>query len=129
MKFRPKVDKNLMWEDYKKYSEGYEYEDELILASIEESHTIAFERVEEFIPDTTVRLPDFVVPAGRNEDDYLRDLSLGGLKLMGKLNDEYSSRLQTELKVIADRGFSKRSSWHRLARSGISAADGNPFNC
>jgi DNA polymerase-3 subunit alpha len=96
-----------MWEDYKKYSEGYEYEDELILASIEESHTIAFERVEEFIPDTTVRLPDFVVPAGRDEDDYLRDLSLGGLKLMGKLNDEYSSRLNSELKVIADRGFSK----------------------
>ena len=96
-----------MWEDYKKYSEGFDYEDELILASIEESHTIAFERVEEFIPDTTVRLPDFVVPAGRNEDDYLRDLSLGGLKLMGKLNDEYSSRLNFELKVIADRGFSK----------------------
>jgi DNA polymerase-3 subunit alpha len=96
-----------MWEDYKKYSEGYDYEDELILASIEESHTIAFERVEEFIPDTTVRLPDFVVPAGRDEDDYLRDLALGGLKLMGKLNSDYSSRLDSELKVIADRGFSK----------------------
>ena len=96
-----------MWEDYKKYSEGYEYEDELVLASIEESHIIAFERVEDFVPDTTVRLPDFVVPAGRDEDDYLRDLALGGLKLMGKLNPEYSSRLDSELKVIADRGFSK----------------------
>ena len=96
-----------MWEDYKKYSEGYDYEDELILASIEESHTIAFERVENFVPDTTVRLPNFVVPAGRDEDDYLRDLSLGGLKLMGKLKPDYSSRLNSELKVIADRGFSK----------------------
>ena len=96
-----------MWEDYKKYSEGYEYEDDLVLASIEETHRIAFERVADFVPDTTVRLPNFVVPAGRNEDDYLRDLSLGGLKLMGKLNSEYSSRLDFELKVIANRGFSK----------------------
>jgi DNA polymerase-3 subunit alpha len=96
-----------MWKDYKKYSEGFNYEDELILASIEESHTIAFERVEQFIPDTTVRLPDFVVPAGRDEDDYLRDLTLGGLKLMGKFNDEYISRVNSELKVIAGRGFSK----------------------
>ena len=86
---------------------GYDYEDELILASIEESHTIAFERIEKFVPDTTVRLPDFVVPAGRDEDDYLRDLSLGGLKSMGKDNGEYISRIDHELKVIADRGFSK----------------------
>ena len=49
----------------------------------------------------------FVVPAGRDEDDYLRDLSLGGLKLLSKHNPEYTSRLNHELKVIADRGFSK----------------------
>ena len=96
-----------MWEDYKKYSEGYNYEDKTILDSIERSHHIAFNRIEQFIPDTTVRLPDFVVPAGRDEDDYLRDLSLGGLKLMGKLNSDYISRVNSELKVIADRGFSK----------------------
>jgi DNA polymerase-3 subunit alpha len=96
-----------MWEDYKKYSEGYEYDDEIVLSSIEETHRIAFERVESFFPDTTVRLPDFVVPAGRNEDDYLRDLAVGGLKLMGKLKPHYRSRINSELKVIADRGFSK----------------------
>ena len=96
-----------MWNDYKKYSEGYDYDDEMVLKSIEESHTIAMERIESFLPDTTVRLPDFVVPAGRHEDDYLRDLSLGGLKYMGKDNSEYESRLNSELKVIADRGFSK----------------------
>ena len=96
-----------MWEDYKKYSQGHDYEDELILLSIEESHTIAFERIESFIPDTTVRLPDFVVPAGRDEDDYLRDLSLGGLSHLRKHSGEYISRINHELKVIADRGFSK----------------------
>ena len=96
-----------MWDDYLKYSKGYEYEDELVLSSIEQSHNIAFDRIEQFLPDTTVRLPDFVVPAGRDEDDYLRDLSLGGLKLLTKHNSEYTSRLNHELKVIADRGFSK----------------------
>tara|TARA_Y100000592_G_scaffold100517_1_gene180934 strand:- start:2978 stop:6412 length:3435 start_codon:yes stop_codon:yes gene_type:complete len=96
-----------MWQDYKKYSEGYDYDDNLVLRSIEETHTIAMNRVENFVPDTTVRLPSFVVPAGRHEDDYLRDLSLGGLRLMRKLKPEYSSRLNHELKVIADRGFSK----------------------
>ena len=78
-----------MWEDFKKYSEGYDYDEELVLLSIEESHTIAFERIEKFVPDTTVRLPDFVVPAGRNEDDYLRDLSLGGLNHLRKNNPKY----------------------------------------
>ena len=77
------------------------------MLSIEESHTIAFERIESFVPDTTVRLPDFVVPAGRNEDDYLRDLSLGGLSHLRKDNGEYISRINHELKVISDRGFSK----------------------
>ena len=96
-----------MWTDYLKYSKEYDYEDELILRSIEQSHTVAFERIQQFSPDTTVRLPDFVVPAGRDEDDYLRDLSLGGLKLLTKHNSEYTSRLNHELKVIADRGFSK----------------------
>jgi DNA polymerase III subunit alpha len=96
-----------MWDDYLKYSKGYDYEDELVLRSIEQSHNIAFNRIEQFLPDTTVRLPDFVVPAGRDEDDYLRDLSLGGLKLLSKHNPEYTSRLNHELKVIADRGFSK----------------------
>ena len=98
---------NQMWEDYKKYSKEYNYEDELVLASIEESHSIAFKRIEKFVPDTTVRLPDFVVPAGRNEDDYLRDLSLGGLKMLSKHTPDYISRINHELKVIADRGFSK----------------------
>ena len=106
---------NQMWEDYKKYSKmcGVEYEDKLILDSIQETHRIAFERVERFDPDTTVRLPDFVVPAGYTADDYLRRIASEGLFSMLKLNnqlsssEEYKQRLDLELNVIADRGFSK----------------------
>ena len=111
-----------MWESYKQYSEecGQEYDDDLIRQSIEESYHIAMERCEDFIPDTTVRLPDFVVPAGYNEDDYLKRLASEGLFTILKNKGftkkktkssspiyKYEDRLEHELKVIADRGFSK----------------------
>ena len=104
-----------MWEAYQNYSKqcGVEYDDELVLKSIEESHTIAFSRIERFYPDDAVRLPDFVVPAGYTADNYLERISSEGLLSMLKLNDnlssseEYKLRLDHELKVIADRGFSK----------------------
>ena len=111
-----------MWAAYQQYSEECDttYDDDLVRDSIEESYRIAFERCEDFMPDTTVRLPDFVVPAGYEEDTYLERLASEGLfsllKLKGltqkqgkskSLVHEYEQRLQHELKVIADRGFSK----------------------
>ena len=109
-----------MWQDYLKYSQGYNYDNETVLKSIEETYTIAMDRIEEFMPDTTVRLPNFIVPAGYNENEYLEKLSLDGLgsilksrgffkkqtKSRNKVK-EYKDRLDRELKVIADRGFSK----------------------
>ena len=55
-----------MFESYKKYSKecGAEYDDKLVLESIKRTHQIAHERIEAFLPDNTVRLPDFVVPEG-----------------------------------------------------------------
>jgi len=111
-----------MWESYKQYSEecGFNYDDELVRQSIEESYHIAMERCEDFLPDTTVRLPDFVVPAGYNEDEYLDRLASEGLftllkrrgftRKQGKASSpiyKYEKRLKHELQVIADRGFSK----------------------
>ena len=111
-----------MWESYKQYSEecGQEYDDELVRQSIEESYHIAMERCENFLPDTTVRLPDFVVPAGYNEDEYLERLAGKGLfsilqekgltQKQGRSSSPiylYEKRLKHELQVIADRGFSK----------------------
>ena len=109
---------NQMWEDYIKYSKqcGVEYNDELILQSLEETHTIAFDRIEDFIPDNTVRLPDFVVPAGHTADNYLSQLAfeglLGILQRRGIKDAEgvlelYNNRLSHELSVISDRGFSR----------------------
>jgi len=111
-----------MWESYKRYSKesGVEYEDQLVLESIEETHRIAFGRINRFYPDNAVRLPDFVVPAGYTAESYLERIASEGLfKIMSGRGltqkstrsrnplSEYRDRLMSELKVIEDRGFSK----------------------
>jgi len=99
-----------MWESYKQYSaeQGFEYNDDIVLQSIEETHKIAFGRIESFLPDNTVRLPEFVVPAGFTATQALVNFALEGLKDRAlHTNKEYTDRLRRELNVIDDRGFSK----------------------
>ena len=99
-----------MWENYQRFSQqcGFEYDDDLVLRSIEESHHIAFDRIETFLPDNTVRLPDFVVPEGATATQALVSYSSDGLRSRGfHTNQEYVDRLKRELDVIDDRGFSK----------------------
>ena len=99
-----------MWASYKKYASeaGIEYDDQVVLNSIQETYQIAHERVDDFLPDNTVRLPSFVVPAGYTATQALVQFSLEGLKARGFYkNKEYLARLKRELHVIDDRGFSK----------------------
>ena len=56
-----------MWESYKKYSKEckVKYDDNIVLDSISRTYSIAHNRIQTFLPDNTVRLPDFVVPEGK----------------------------------------------------------------
>jgi DNA polymerase-3 subunit alpha len=99
-----------MWESYKKYSNqvDVQYDDDLVRNSIVETFFIAHSRIDRFMPDTTVRLPDFVVPEDISEAQAIRKMCFEGLRRLGKQDDEeYTSRLNIELDVIDDRGFSK----------------------
>jgi len=99
-----------MWESYKRYSDksGIEYDDDLIFSSIIRTHEIAFKRIEDFIPDNTVRLPDFVVPEGSTPGQALAALCVEGARSLKLANNPaYSERLTKELDVIESRGFSK----------------------
>jgi DNA polymerase-3 subunit alpha len=99
-----------MWASYKKYSKvcDYTYDSDMILKSIEETHHIAHNLIEDFMPDNTVRLPAFVVPAGQTDNNALIAACVDGLRKIERHDDpEYVSRLKQELKVISDRGFSK----------------------
>ena len=111
-----------MWESYEQYSKecGYTYDDDLVLQSIEETHHIAFSRIEKFFPDNTVRLPSFIVPEGADADKHLGYMAAEGMHdilrkrgFFGKQTKSrnkmkaYSDRLEHEMKVISSRGFSK----------------------
>jgi DNA polymerase-3 subunit alpha len=99
-----------MFESYKHYSAqvGREYDDDLVLNSLTETYHIAHSRVDTFFPDTTVRLPDFVVPEGTTAAGALRKMCFEGLRDINEQNNpEYINRLNHELDVIEDRGFSK----------------------
>ena len=99
-----------MWESYKKSSAelGFKYDDDVVLKSITRTHDIAHQRIEAFFPDSTVRLPDFVVPEGVSADQALVQFCVDGLKQKGfRDNEEYIARLKQEIKVIQKRGFSK----------------------
>lgn len=99
-----------MWQAYKKYSAkcGVNYNDDFVLNTIEETWNIAFNRIENFIPDNTVRLPNFILPEGKTAEETLDQLAETGLRDMKKWsNKEYHDRLLRELDVIKDRGFAK----------------------
>ena len=99
-----------MWESYKKYSSlaKSDYDDKLVMDSIKRTHEIAHSRIESFIPDNTVRLPDFVVPEGSTPGQTLAALCVEGLRNLGlQDNTEYVDRLKYEVNVIEERGFSK----------------------
>tara|TARA_R100001510_G_C7656284_1_gene216136 strand:+ start:2731 stop:6177 length:3447 start_codon:yes stop_codon:yes gene_type:complete len=99
-----------MWESYKKYSKmcGVEYDDDLVKKSITITADIAFNRIESFLPDNTVRLPDFVVPEGSTAAQTLAALCVEGARTLGLAdNQEYVERLKHEVNIIESRGFSK----------------------
>lgn len=98
---------------YKRTSQkiGYDYDDDLIRDSIERTYHIADNRIEDFYPDTSPKLPDFVEPEAQTAAEKLRELAEDGLHTRkgGKLawDKKYLQRLDRELEVIKSRGFSK----------------------
>ena len=98
-----------MFASYKKYSSelGFKFDDELIKDSISRTHHIAHNRIEKFYPDNKVRLPSFVIPEGMSEDEALSVLSTNSMQSKSLNEPKYIERLQHELQVIKDRGFSR----------------------
>ena len=74
-----------MWESYKKYSKKVKvkYDDRLVKESIERTYEIAHNRIARFMPDNTVRLPDFVVPVGATPREALARLCVEGARRLG----------------------------------------------
>jgi DNA polymerase-3 subunit alpha len=99
-----------IWNEFKeKYSHLYnEFDENIIKESIENTYKIAHEKIEDFIPDRTIKLPSFIVPKGKDENVLLKEKCILGLKEKGlDVKQEYCERLERELRVIKKRDFSK----------------------
>jgi len=103
-----------MYESYRRYSNDLDltYDDDMVIESITNTAKIAFEQIEDFLPDTSVQLPSFIVPNGVNADDHLKEIAEAALRLYLRGTDKttkrhYRKRLEEELDVIASQKFSE----------------------
>lgn len=103
-----------MWEDYKRFSKecGFEYDDDLVMNSITKTHEIAFDIIEDVEPDCSVKLPSFVL---ENEEPNKALEEMVWSAFNKKFSEgfkygaekEYKERIERELGVITNRGFSE----------------------
>jgi DNA polymerase-3 subunit alpha len=99
-----------LFQFYKETSKklGFKYDDDLIAESIERTSDIVKNRIENYVPDTEVKLPSFVIPEGESADSALAKIAIEKLKAAGLHKDNvYVDRLKEELHTIKDRGFSR----------------------
>jgi len=103
-----------MWESYKRYSDDLNmcYSDDIVMESIINTTTIAFQQIEDFLPDTSVQLPSFMVPSDKSADEALSELAESALAIYLRGTDKttkrhYRKRLEEELDVIASQKFSE----------------------
>jgi DNA polymerase-3 subunit alpha len=99
-----------LYASYKKFSQrlGFSYNDKLIEESIARTSDIMKSRIENFMPDTSVKLPSFIVPDNETADSALEKFAIEGLvKKNLHVDSSYVDRVKEELQIIKDRGFSK----------------------
>jgi len=103
-----------MWESYRRYSDDLDvsYNDDLVMQSITNTTAIAFEQIEDFLPDTSIQLPSFMVPNDKSADEALQELADSALAVYLRGTDKttkrrYRARLAEELDVISSQKFSE----------------------
>ena len=96
-----------VWDSYLTSREGESfYDDEEVCAAIERTHDIMHEFIGDVVPDTSVKLPTYVIPKGKSAFETLVDECKVGLRRRGLADKpEYITRLRDELSVIKNKGF------------------------
>lgn len=98
-----------IWDAYKRYTEGFNfYDDELVKDAIERTWDIAHEMIGTVEADRSVKLPDYVVPAGKKPIKALLDALKKALIAKGlSEKPEYVERLKKELGIIKEKNYEK----------------------
>lgn len=96
-----------MWETYQDVKAGFDwYDDSVICGAIERTWDIAHSLIGDPSPDTSMKLPKFLVPAGMTPLAYLIELCKTGIREKGlHTKKEYVDRLRTELETIKTKDF------------------------
>lgn len=96
-----------MWETYQDVKAGFDwYDDSVICGAIERTWDIAHGLIGDPSPDTSMKLPKFLVPAGMTPLAYLIELCKTGIREKGlHTKKEYVDRLRTELETIKTKDF------------------------
>ena len=98
-----------VWETYQNIKSGHKfYDDEMMCEAIERTHDIAHQVIGDIHPDTSMKLPSYVIPEDMTANKALLEACKKGL-LLRDLADkpEYISRLHYELKVIKEKDFAE----------------------
>ena len=98
-----------VWETYLQVKNGHEfYDDKIVVEAIERTHHIAHDMIGEIKPDTSMKLPSYVIPEGKTAARALLDACKEGLVKRG-LQDkpEYIERLKYELQIIKEKNFNE----------------------
>jgi len=98
-----------IWETYQDQKHNYDfYDDAVVCDAVERTYDIAHHMIGDIHPDTSMKLPDYVVPENMTEDDALLEACKRGLVERGLHKDpQYIDRLKTELVIIKQKSFSK----------------------
>lgn len=98
-----------MWEEYKRTTKGLKfYDDEVVCKAIEFSHHVVYDMIGEADPDTSTKLPSFIVPEGKSAIKTLYEYCREEMVNRGlATKDEYVERLKKELDLIKKKGFEK----------------------
>jgi DNA-directed DNA polymerase III PolC len=96
------------WESYFETTEEYSfYNNDIVLDAIERTSDIVHHEIDNIVADKSVKLPSYVVPKGKTDDEALVQMCKEGLRKCGLTDKQYVNRLITELKVIKQKKFSK----------------------
>jgi DNA polymerase-3 subunit alpha len=98
-----------VWETFLQTSNGMDFYDSgVVKDAIERTWDIAHEMIGDIRPDTTPKLPSYVVPEDKTPIGALADAVKDGLRKKGlHTNPTYVARAKYELGVIKDRKFAE----------------------
>ena len=98
-----------VWQSYIDTTKGMDfYRDTVVSEAIERTHDIAHDFIGDIVPDTSMKLPSYVIPEGTTADKALVDMCKKALVEKGlHTNKEYVERTIHELKVIREKNFSE----------------------